>query len=241
MNRKASFIVASLITLLITGNYLFFSDKGIVREKVEISRVLDGDTVDLEDGRRIRLLNINTPEKGFPYSDVAKNYLLNFTEVELESIGLDRYDRTLGRLYSGDLYINLEIVRNGMAHSYLVSDSEKMIFEKAENYARYNQKNIWKKSQFEGCINAEINKYDEYLDVEDSCHVNLTGWTIKDESTKSYKFKEDMGESFRLYSKKGKDTETELYWGRENIWNDDHDEIFIRDSEGFLVYYFSYG
>ena len=144
MERKSSLIIAFLITSLIVGNYLFFADEGIVREKVEISRVLDGDTVELADGRRIRLLNINTPEKGLPYSDIAKNYLLNFTDVELETSGLDRYDRILGKLYFGDYYLNLELVKNGMAHSYLVSDSEENLFEKAEQYAGDNKKYMGK-------------------------------------------------------------------------------------------------
>lgn len=241
MNRKASFILAFIITLIILGNYLFISDKGVSREKAKISRVLDGDTVELTDGRKIRLLNINTPEKGLPYSELAKNYLLNFTDIEIETQGLDRYERILGRLYFKEDYLNLEIVKNGMAHSYLVSDSEERIFEKAEEYAIKNQKNIWEKSDFADCLSVEINKYDEYLDIIDSCGLDFIGWSIKDESTKSYKFKKDIQDSFRLYSAKGTDSESELHWGIEKIWNDDHDEIFIRDSNGLLVYYESYG
>ena len=241
MNRKSSLLIASMITFLIAGNYLFFSDEGIVRERVEILRVLDGDTVELADGRKIRLLNINTPEKGFPYSELAKNYLMNFTETELETQGLDKYGRTLGRLYFNGIYLNLNIVKEGMAHTYLVGDSEENIFEEAEDYARKNELNIWQKSDFYGCLDVEINKYDEYLDIMDNCNVDFTSWSIKDESTKSYKFDSDIGTSFRVYSAEGKDSEVELHWGRENIWNDDHDEIFIRDNFGFLAYYDSYG
>lgn len=241
MNRKASLIISFMVTALIAGNYLFFADSGIIRERVEISRVLDGDTVELADGRKIRLLNINTPEKGTAYSDLARDFLTNFTEVELETAGLDKYDRTLGRLYSDDLYLNLEIVKRGMAHTYLVSNGEERIFERAEESARDLGLGIWEKSSFADCLNVEINKYDEYLDITDSCNVDFTSWTIKDESTKSYKFKGDIGEAFRLYSAKGDDNEEELHWGREKIWNDDHDEIFIRDADGLLVYYYSYG
>ncbi|MBM3231992.1 hypothetical protein FJZ21_01280 [Candidatus Pacearchaeota archaeon] len=241
MNKKASFFLALAITAIITGNYLFFADDGLVREKVEISRVLDGDTVELSDGRKIRLLNINTPEKEVSYSELGKDYLSSFKEVELESDGLDRYQRTLGRLYYQETYINLEIVRRGYAHSYLVSDKEEKLFDDAEEYARKNELNIWDRSEFYDCLKVEINKYDEYLDVEESCKINFKGWSIKDESTKTYSFEEDIGDSFRLYSKKGEDNEKELYWGREKIWNDDHDEVFIRDSAGLLVYYNSYG
>ncbi len=241
MDRKSSLIIALMVTFLIAGNFLFFTDRGVVREKVEISRVLDGDTVELSDGRRIRLLNINTPEKGLPYSDLAKEFLSNYSAVGLETAGLDRYQRTLGRLYYGERYLNLEIVRRGMAHTYLVLDNEDVLFEKAENYAKTNEKNMWEKSTLSKCLTVEINKYDEHVDIIDSCDVDFTGWTIKDESTKTYKFKKDFSESFRLYSEKGTDGEENIYWGRDNIWNDDHDEIFVRDSNGLLVYYYSYG
>lgn len=241
MNKKASFILASMITLVIAGNYIFFTDNGIVREKVEILRVLDGDTVELLDGRKIRLLNINTPEKGLAYSELGKVYLSTFSNVELETSGLDIYDRVLGRLYYKEIYLNLEIVKNGFAHSYLVHDSETRSFENAEKYARENELGLWDKSEFYGCIEVEINKYDEYIDIIDSCDVNFISWSIKDESTKTYVFEKEFGEKFRLYSAKGEDKINEIYWGRENIWNDNHDEVFIRDSNGLLVYYDSYG
>ena len=241
MNKKASFLLASMITIIVAGNYIFFADDGVVREKVEIVRVLDGDTVELSDGRKIRLLNINTPEKGLSYSTLGKEYLSEFTDIELESAGLDKYDRTLGRLYYNEIYINLEIVKQGFAHTYLVDESEKRLFDNAERNARENQINIWEKSEFYDCLEVEINKYDEYLLIEDSCGVNIIGWSVKDESTKSYEFEKDLGEKFKLHSGKGSDDSENIYWGRENIWNDDHDEVFIRDSDGFLAYYYSYG
>lgn len=241
MNRKASLVISFLITALIAGNYFFFSDSGIVRERVEISRVLDGDTVELADGKIIRLLNINTPEKGLAYSDLAKEYLSGFTEVGLETAGTDKYKRTLGRLYYDDLYLNLKIVEQGMAHTYMVSESEEKLFSKAEKYAIENKKNIWERSKFYGCLKVEINKYQEYVDIIDSCEIDFIGWNVKDESTKSYKFEKDFNEKFRIYSAKGEDSQNEIYWGKGNIWNDDHDEIFIRDSDGFLAYYYSYG
>jgi micrococcal nuclease len=240
MNKKASFFIAMMITLVLAGNYLFFADRGISREKVTIVKALDGDTVELDDGRRIRLLNINTPEKSLSYSELGKEYLSGFSTVELESAGLDRYERTLGKLYSGDIYLNLEIVKKGFAHNYLIADNEVGIFNDAEEYARNNELGIWERSEFYGCIDVEINKYDEYIDIIDLCGLDLTSWSVKDESTKRYTFKHDLQESSRLYSGKGEDTKNEIYWGRDKIWNDDHDRIFIRDSSGFLAYYYSY-
>ena len=45
MDKKQSLILATIITLIILGNYTFFLDSNLVRENVEVSRVLDGDTI----------------------------------------------------------------------------------------------------------------------------------------------------------------------------------------------------
>ena len=242
MEKGPAFLLAFLITALIAGNYLFFTDAGVSRERVNIERVLDGDTVELTDGRHIRLTNINTPEKKLAYSELAKNYLIEFADenVELEDLGVDKYGRTLGRLYSGDEYINLEIVRQGFAHSYIVFDGEEREFSKAEEKARNSKSGIWELSPYAECVSIKINKYDEYVEIRDSCGVDFAGWTLKDESTKMYRFSQDAGDEFILYSGKGEDTGEKLYWGKGKVWNDDKDRIFIRDSDGKLVFYDSY-
>ncbi len=40
-----------------------------------VSEVIDGDTIKLQNGERVRLLGINTPEKGQPYYEEATNRL----------------------------------------------------------------------------------------------------------------------------------------------------------------------
>ena len=243
LDKFHALIISLIITALIVGDYIFFTVDANEREKVRIVRVLDGDTVDLEDVRTIRLVNINTPEKKFPYSELAKNYLLEFKDkdIYLESLGPDKYSRTLGRLFYEDMYLNKNIIEMGMAHKYLVIEGEEKDFYDAEKIAIEGEIGIWNKSVYSKCISAEINKYDEYIEIEDSCGVDFAGWNVKDESTKSYKFKKDVGTKFILYSKSGSDNETALFWGKEKIWNDVGDSIFIRDSSGFLVYYDSYG
>jgi len=242
MDKSHAFLIAFLITALIAGNYFFFVEAGTSRESVRIGRVLDGDTVELEDGRKIRLANINTPEKGFAYSELAKSYLEEFVgnKLEMENLGGDKYGRTLGRLYFSGDYLNLKIVREGMAHTYLVFEDEEREFSRAEKYARDNGLGIWQSSENADCVSATINKYDEYVVVYDSCSLDETGWTIKDESTKMYRFSRNMGNEFILYSGKGEDTFEKLYWGKGKIWNDASDRIFIRDSNGLLVFYDSY-
>jgi len=244
MKKRYAFLIALLITLLVVGNYLYFKSDDIFpeREIVIIGRVIDGDTVELEDGRTIRLLNINTPEKGKPYSDEATDFLKEFEEktIELEVSGIGKYGRILGRLYSNK-YLNLEIVRLGLAHQYLGEDNEINRFKDAEKEARENELGIWKKSEHYGCLSVEINKKEEYLVIERKCDIILESWTLKDESTSDYEFGKIEENRFTIFSGTGVDKNEEYYWGRGNVWNDDKDSIFIRDEKGNLVYYDSYG
>jgi endonuclease YncB( thermonuclease family) len=242
MDKKGALILAFCVTALIYLNYLFFTVETISREPVTIVRVLDGDTVELADGRRIRLLNVNTPEKGLAYSTLAKSYLETFVNrsIFLESHGTDLYGRTLGKLYDGETYLNLYIVAEGFAHAYLVLPEEEKNFEEVEASARAMQRGLWERSDFYGCLKATINKKEEYVVFESTCQTSLKQWTVKDESTKMYTIRQEVGRVFTLYSAKGTDGLDELYWGREKIWNDAGDEIFVRDSLGRLVYYDSY-
>jgi Flp pilus assembly pilin Flp len=74
---------------------------------------------------------------------------------------------------------------------------------------------------------------------------DMTGWTVADAVNHRYTFPRfhlQAGASVRLYSDRGADTETELYWGAEgNIWNDKGDTAYLRDAAGDLVDEYSYG
>ena len=244
MEKKQAILVTLLFLVLIFGNFLFFHvNEKFDRESVIVTRVIDGDTVELKDGRTVRLANINAPEKRMPNSGLSKEFLQRFqnNSLEMESLGLEKYGRTLGKLYEKDHYLNLELVKERLVHYYIVEDSELGEFRKAQKEAIQSGGGIWKHSNYYGCLHAEINKNDEYVGFIDKCNVNLNGWEVKDESTKSYIFKKDAGERFTLHSGKGTDNETDLYWNKENIWNNDHDAIFVRDDKGLLIYYSDYG
>ena len=243
MRKRYAVFVSLLVTLLVAGNYLFFASVYTERESVIISRVIDGDTVELEDGRTIRLLNINTPERGRAFSEESIEFLKKYENksVGLETEGVGSYGRTLGRIFSGNTYLNLEIVERGLAHKYLVDDNEIKEFEKAEEEARDKERGIWTKSDNYQCVKADIVKKDEYAIIHNLCGLDFRGFTLKDESTRMYKFTKTFDSEITLYSASGTDNEEEVYWGRGKAWNDDKDSIFIRDKEGYLVYYDSYG
>jgi endonuclease YncB( thermonuclease family) len=89
-----------------------------------VSRVIDGDTIALDSGERIRLVQIDAPEsKGECYGrkagTVLRQLLPTGTEIRLESDlkldDVDRYGRLLRYIFVGDSNINLVLVKKGAA------------------------------------------------------------------------------------------------------------------------------
>lgn len=244
MKPRAALFLTVAFVFIVFGNYFFFfSPERESRETVIIERAIDGDTVVLRDGRTIRLININTPEKKETDYEAAHAFLASFenTSVFLDARGTEKYGRTLGALYTQNLYINLEIVRRGLAHNFLVDDEEIKIFARAQEEAYQEERGVWKRSPDYGCMRAEINKKDEYVLITLDCASTLTGWSIKDETTHSYRLGSASESTVTLYSGEGMETPTSLYWGRGHVWNDDRDTLFVRDKDGLLVLYQPYG
>lgn len=258
------YIIILVIVLLVIGlgaTYTGFLVKKESRVLVNVSRVIDGDTIDLTDGKRVRLLGINTPEKNENFYQEAKDYLnqtVGNGEIWLEAFGKDKYGRTLGYIYVDDTLINLEIIKNGLASTYLLSPNQKyyLEFKNAEKEAKASSLGIWKPGSIacisiinfnynaEGDDNANLN--DEYVTFRNGCDypVDMSKWEIKDEGTNIYKFKTFVltaqGE-FTIYSGAGKNSNKSLFWNsKHSIWNNDKDTLFLKDANGNLILIYAY-
>jgi hypothetical protein len=89
---------------------------------------------------------------------------------------------------------------------------------------------------------SDLNLKDEWVKVTNkgSSPVLLTGWRIEDDGSKhTYTFPSytlNSGSTTVVYTGKGMDSATELYWGSGNpIWNNDGDTAYLFDSSGKLV------
>uniref|UniRef100_UPI001BD391C9 NosD domain-containing protein n=1 Tax=Methanomethylovorans sp. TaxID=2758717 RepID=UPI001BD391C9 len=89
---------------------------------------------------------------------------------------------------------------------------------------------------------SDLNLKDEWVKIMNSGSfaVDLTGWEIKDEGDiHTYKFPSfqlGAGEAVTLYTTKGTNTGTELYWGSGGfVWNDDGDTAYLYNSGGYLL------
>lgn len=245
MNRKHACICAFLITALIASTVYLLSPHENERETVLVARVIDGDTLTLEDGRKVRLANINSPEKGLPNYEQSLNFLKIYENqtIEIEIIKKDKYYRELARIYSSSTYINLELVELGLANKFLVQQDELKEFDKAEKSAIEGSKGIWQKSPHFSCLESEIDEQGEIVTLTNLCDsLNIENWTITDESTKEYKFGKIELEVIKIHSGNGKDTETEIFWNaKTNVWNNDRDSLYLFDEEGKIAHYNSYG
>lgn len=244
MNKPASLFLTCAIVFLFIGNYFFFTSTQEEKlEPIVIVRAVDGDTFILEDNRTIRLINVNTPEKNERGYAEAKDFLSQFESKTafLDNEGTEKYGRTLGRVYADSQYINLELVKQGLAHSFLVDENERGDFFQAQEKAFRDQRGIWERSPFYECLRAKIDKREEYVRITSSCASTLEGWTIKDETTHPYTLHNPTHTSFTLWSAEGKNSAEDKYWGRGNVWNDDRDTLFVRDENELLVLYSPYG
>ena len=90
-----------------------------------VRRVIDGDTIEI-DGTRIRLLNIDTPERGeFGYEQATAELrrLVNGRRVKLEfaktsEATRDKFNRVLAYVFIDDQFVNYEMIRSGWSSFY---------------------------------------------------------------------------------------------------------------------------
>lgn len=246
MKKRHAFLIAILITLLLASNiYLYkISYSPQTRETAIIGRVIDGDTIKLTDDRTIRLININTPEKSAPNYQLALNYVKKFENksIEIEILGVDKYQRFLGRVYTPD-YLNLQLVEKGLSSKFLVDKSELSDFAEAEEKAIESSLGIWQHSNYYNCLKSKINEIEEKVTIINQCdNLNISRFVLKDESRKQYVFKDIHFQEITLYTKDGTDNTQELFWNsKTNVWNDDRDSLYIFDKQGNIVHYNSYG
>lgn len=125
-----------------------------------VERVVDGDTLDLAELGRVRLIGVDTPESVHPRKPVeyfaleASKFLnqLAFKKkvrVELDQQTEDRYGRLLAYLYLEDgRSINEEIIKQGYGHAYTKFPFKKMEdFRRLEREARIEKIGLWADSK----------------------------------------------------------------------------------------------
>ncbi len=134
----------------ITGNVVKNLDGPFV-----VTKAVDGDTLDLNDGSRLRFSGINTPETGECYYQEAKEKLKALTfgkEVFLEKdrTDIDKYGRKLRYVYTNEssnlVLVNAVMVEEGYARVYDKYKSDTKRYDelkKFESKAKENNLGVW--------------------------------------------------------------------------------------------------
>lgn len=122
-----------------------------------VVRVVDGDTLLIETGHRVRLLGVDTPETKHPhrprepFGEDAAEFTRRAVEgrvvrLELDRHRVDHYGRTLAFVWVEDDLLNEELIRQGYSRAEtrfpLRSDYQKRLVD-AETLARKERLGIW--------------------------------------------------------------------------------------------------
>lgn len=137
-----------------------------------VRRVVDGDTIELTDGRLVRYIGIDTPESRRrarpgdrewrvgasdqwvedpqPFSraaTTANRHLVEGKRVRLESDveTHDRFGRVLAYVYAGEVMVNEELLREGFAQPLTIPPNVKYAerFRALAEEARRSHRGLW--------------------------------------------------------------------------------------------------
>jgi micrococcal nuclease len=145
--KKLSFIVALAFLSLLAISSAYAA---------KVIRVIDGDTIELEGGVKVRYIGIDTPETVHPSKPVQfmgkeasafNRQLVEGKDVRLEYDvqRTDKYGRTLAYVYVGDTFVNAELVKQGYAQIMTIPPNVKYqdLFLKLQKEAREAKLGLW--------------------------------------------------------------------------------------------------
>lgn len=132
-----------ILTLLFSTP--IFAEKIIGR----VVSVADGDTLTISvqghDQVRVRLAEIDAPEKKQPFGQRSKQSLSNLCfgkDAIMQKIRTDRYGRTIARVYCAKVDANAEQIRGGLAWAYRQYLQDQTLLD-LENEARSAKRGLW--------------------------------------------------------------------------------------------------
>ena len=125
-------------------------------EKAYIERIVDGDTLHLQDGRKVRLVGIDTPELDYEtgrhqaYALEAKAYLSrlldDFVYLQQAKDSQDRYGRHLYYLFDKHrISLTSQLLSEGLGYRIAVPPNlaYQACFVEAEQFAKTTHKGLW--------------------------------------------------------------------------------------------------
>jgi len=118
-----------------------------------VSRIVDGDTFELDTGQAARLYGISCPDYNEPFYEEATEFTTEFIENETTTLEYesgyesDKFNRLLVYAIVDGQNLNIELARNGLAEVVIYEKRRKLIYQdellEAQEYAKENELGIW--------------------------------------------------------------------------------------------------
>ena len=262
MNRLT---LLTLFLILFSGPVLI--NPATADELFRVKQVYDGDTVLLEDGRKVRYLGINSPEFQEPFYLKAKRFnesLVLGKEIRLEfdQEGADSYNRILAYVYVGDQMVNARLVGEGLAHVFFIGPNRKhnALLLQSQAAAKQRRVGIWSaraRPKDLKITNVHLadpdmpDPYAPYVRIANLSNgsIRLSGYRLSNESGQKYLFPDiaiNPGYTVIVASTEGKDGIDEkgqmlVHWPTQgSVWDTREDTAFLIDPSGDIVDTFHY-
>jgi micrococcal nuclease len=162
MCRPGVIAMVLSVVLIVSLPVTTTAASSIDTESARVIRVIEGDTIEVDLGRRqrekVRYLGINTPETSHPRQGVepfgpeAKEANRRLVEgqmvrLEFDVQARDRFGRLLAYVYVGNLMVNAELVRQGYAQAatYPPNMRYQELFLRLQREAQEAKRGLWGK------------------------------------------------------------------------------------------------
>lgn len=148
-----------------------------IDDSAMVRSVSDGDTLRLEDGRKVRLIGINSPELGRdnrpaqPLAQHAKTALYRLLAESGNRINLqygaerfDPYQRTLAHIYLTDgRSVQASLLEQGMATAYTTPPNAERsdCYQQAEQIAMQQRRGVWALAEYQAKNLHQLGPHDE--------------------------------------------------------------------------------
>lgn len=113
--------------------------------------ISDGDTITVLKGGReqvkIRIYGIDAPEEKQAFGERSKQELARLIfkkTIRYDEVDVDRYGRTIARVYIGDMDAGTEMVMRGFAWWYREYAPKESVLRSAEAEARTARRGLWR-------------------------------------------------------------------------------------------------
>ncbi|HPS20262.1 MAG TPA: thermonuclease family protein [Candidatus Omnitrophota bacterium] len=168
MSVKDLCVIAGIVVAVLAAVSAFFSKPEKLADiknnniaEYCVRSVVDGDTVELANGRRLRYIGVDAPETRYrqgnrwvyapeQYAEEAKKFNREMVEeknvrLEFDTVKEDKYGRWLAYVYVGDVMVNEALLREGVAVVFTFPPNVRYTerFIAAQQDARVNKRGLW--------------------------------------------------------------------------------------------------